>query len=232
MMDMITVTAKNVDEAILQAAMQLGVSSDRLQYEVVEKGSAGILGGLIGAKPAVIRAKKIETIDEKAADFLQDVFGAMGISVDVESKLNEEEKELEINLSGDEMGILIGKRGQTLDSLQYLVSLVVNKESEDYLRVKLDTENYRERRKETLETLAKNIAYKVKRTRRSVSLEPMNPYERRIIHSALQNDKYVFTRSEGEEPFRHVVISLKREERTERRRPRTPRRDYNKTTQE
>ena len=231
-MDMITVTAKNVDEAILQAAMQLGVSSDRLQYEVVEKGSAGILGGLIGAKPAVIRATKIETKEEKAADFLHDVFGAMGISVDVESKLNEEEKELEINLSGDEMGILIGKRGQTLDSLQYLVSLVVNKESEDYLRVKLDTENYRERRKETLETLAKNIAYKVKRTRRSVSLEPMNPYERRIIHSALQNDKYVFTRSEGEEPFRHVVISLKREERTERRRPRTPRRDYNKTTQE
>ena len=232
MMDMITVTAKNVDEAILQAAMQLGVSSDRLQYEVVEKGSAGILGGLIGAKPAIIRAGKIETIDEKAADFLHDVFGAMGISVDVESKLNEEEKELEINLSGDEMGILIGKRGQTLDSLQYLVSLVVNKESEDYLRVKLDTENYRERRKETLETLAKNIAYKVKRTRRSVSLEPMNPYERRIIHSALQNDKYVFTRSEGEEPFRHVVISLKKEERTERRRPRAPRRDYNRTTQE
>ena len=232
-MDMITVTAKNVDEAILQASMQLGVSSDRLQYEVVEKGSAGILGGLIGAKPAIIRATKIETIDEKAADFLHDVFGAMGISVDVESRLNEEEKELEINLSGDEMGILIGKRGQTLDSLQYLVSLVVNKESEDYLRVKLDTENYRERRKETLETLAKNIAYKVKRTRRSVSLEPMNPYERRIIHSALQNDKYVFTRSEGEEPFRHVVISLKREERTERRRsPRAPRRDYNKTTQE
>ncbi|MBQ7795286.1 MAG: protein jag [Lachnospiraceae bacterium] len=228
-MDMITVTAKNVDEAIIQASMQLGVSSDRLQYEVVEKGSAGILGGLIGAKPAVIRAKKIETIDDKATDFLKDVFGAMGLSVDVDVKLNEEEKELEINLSGDEMGILIGKRGQTLDSLQYLVSLVVNKESEDYLRVKLDTENYRERRKETLETLAKNIAYKVKRTRRPVSLEPMNPYERRIIHSALQNDKYVFTRSEGEEPFRHVVIALKREERTERRRPRTTRRDYNKT---
>ena len=179
----------------------------------------------------MIRAKKIETIDEKAADFLHDVFGAMGISVDVESKLNEEEKELDINLSGDEMGILIGKRGQTLDSLQYLVSLVVNKESEDYLRVKLDTENYRERRKETFETLAKNIAYKVKRTRRSVSLEPMNPYERRIIHSALQNDKYVFTRSEGEEPFRHVVIALKREERTERRRPRAPRRDYSKSSQ-
>ncbi len=120
---------------------------------------------------------------------------------------------MDVNLTGDEMGLLIGKRGQTLDSLQYLVSLVVNKESEDYLRVKLDTENYRERRKETLETLAKNIAYKVKRTRRPVSLEPMNPYERRIIHSALQNDKYVFTKSEGEDPFRHVVIALKKEER-------------------
>ncbi len=226
MMDMITVTAKNLDDAIMQAAMQLGVSSDRVKYEVVEKGSAGILGGLFGAKPAIIRAWKELTIDEKASEFLNDVFGAMGIRVDVDSRLNEEEKELEINLTGDEMGILIGKRGQTLDSLQYLVSLVVNKESEEYLRVKLDTENYRDRRKETLETLAKNIAYKVKRTRRSVSLEPMNPYERRIIHSALQNDKYVFTRSEGEEPFRHVVIALKREERTERRRPKTPRRDY------
>ncbi len=209
-MEMITVTAKTVEDAIIQASMQLGVSSDRIQYEVIEKGSAGLLGGLIGSRPAVIRAKKVETIDEKAVEFLTSVFDAMGIVVNIDTKLNEEEKELEINLSGDEMGILIGKRGQTLDSLQYLVSLVVNKETENYLRVKLDTENYRERRKETLETLAKNIAYKVKRTRRSVSLEPMNPYERRIIHSALQNDKYVFTRSEGEEPFRHVVIALKK----------------------
>lgn len=216
-MEMITVTAKTVEDAIIQASMQLGVSSDRIQYEVIEKGSAGLLGGLIGSRPAVIRAKKVETIDEKAVEFLTSVFDAMGIVVNIDTKLNEEEKELEINLSGDEMGILIGKRGQTLDSLQYLVSLVVNKENENYLRVKLDTENYRERRKETLETLAKNIAYKVKRTRRSVSLEPMNPYERRIIHSTLQNDKYVFTRSEGEEPFRHVVIALKKEERRERR---------------
>ena len=216
-MEMITVTAKTVEDAIIQASMQLGVSSDRIQYEVIEKGSAGLLGGLIGSRPAVIRAKKVETIDEKAVEFLTSVFDAMGIVVNIDTKLNEEEKELEINLSGDEMGILIGKRGQTLDSLQYLVSLVVNKETENYLRVKLDTENYRERRKETLETLAKNIAYKVKRTRRSVSLEPMNPYERRIIHSTLQNDKYVFTRSEGEEPFRQVVIALKKEERRERR---------------
>lgn len=216
-MEMITVTAKTVDDAIVQAAVQLGVSSDKLQYDVIEKGSAGLLGGLIGAKPAVIRARKVETIDEKAAEFLTSVFDAMGLQVEIDAKLKEEEKELEVNLSGEEMGILIGKRGQTLDSLQYLVSLVVNKESEDYLRVKLDTENYRERRKETLETLAKNIAYKVKRTRRSVALEPMNPYERRIIHSALQNDKYVFTRSEGEEPFRHVVIALKKDERGGRR---------------
>lgn len=216
-MEMITVTAKTVDDAIVQAAVQLGVSSDKLQYEIIEKGSTGILGGLIGAKPAVIRAKKVETIDEKATDFLESVFDAMGLNVEIDVKLNEEEKELDVNLSGEEMGILIGKRGQTLDSLQYLVSLVVNKETDDYLRVKLDTENYRERRKETLETLAKNIAYKVKRTRRSVALEPMNPYERRIIHSAIQNDKYVFTRSEGEEPFRHVVVALKKEERGPRR---------------
>ena len=223
-MEMITVTAKTVEDAITQASLQLGVSSDRIQYEVVVKGSAGVLGGLFGSKPAVIRAKKIETVDDKAVDFLNSVFDAMGLAVDVEVKMNEEEKEMDVNLTGEEMGLLIGKRGQTLDSLQYLVSLVVNKESEDYLRVKLDTENYRERRKETLETLAKNIAYKVKRTRRPVSLEPMNPYERRIIHSALQNDKYVFTKSEGEEPFRHVVIALKKEERRERR-PRYERRE-------
>ena len=134
----------------------------------------------------------------------------MNMTVAVAVTYNEEEKTIDVDLSGDEMGVLIGKRGQTLDSLQYLVSLVVNKESEEYIRVKVDTENYRERRKETLENLAKNIAYKVKRTKRPVSLEPMNPYERRIIHSALQNDRYVTTHSEGEEPFRRVVISLKR----------------------
>ena len=208
-MEMITVTAKTVEDAITQASLQLGVSSDRIQYEVVEKGSAGVLGGLFGSKPAVIRAKKIETVDDKAVDFLNSVFDAMGLAVDVEVKMNEEEKEMDVNLTGEEMGLLIGKRGQTLDSLQYLVSLVVNKESEDYLRVKLDTENYRERRKETLETLAKNIAYKVKRTRRPVSLEPMNPYERRIIHSNLQDSETVTTYSVGSEPYRKVVIAPK-----------------------
>ena len=223
-MEMITITAKTVEDAIVQASLQLGVSSEKLHYEVVDRGNKGILGGLIGERPAVIRAGKIESLEDKAEGFLNSVFEAMGLVVHVETSMNDEEKEMSIDLSGDEMGLLIGKRGQTLDSQQYLVSLVVNKESSEYLRVKLDTENYRERRKETLETLAKNIAYKVNRTRRSVSLEPMNPYERRIIHSALQNDKYVFTKSEGEEPFRHVVIALKRDERRDRK-PRNDRRE-------
>lgn len=209
-MDMITVSAKTVDEAITKALIELKTTSDKLEYEIVDKGSNGILG-IIGSKPAIIRAKKKDTMEDRAMTFLSDVFGAMDLEVNLEVAYNDTEKELSINMSGGDMGVLIGKRGQTLDSLQYLVSLVVNKESEDYIRVKLDTENYRERRKETLETLAKNIAYKVKRTKHSVSLEPMNPYERRIIHSALQNDKFVLTRSEGEEPFRHVVISLKKD---------------------
>ena len=162
-------------------------------------------------------AKKKETLEDRAVEFLTQIFDAMSMTVQIDLEYKAEEKELCINLSGGDMGILIGKRGQTLDSLQYLVSLMVNKANAgDYIRVKLDTENYRERRKETLETLAKNIAYKVKRTKRSVSLEPMNPYERRIIHAALQNDRYVVTRSDGEEPFRHVIISLKREGRRER----------------
>mgnify|MGYP000399820859 CR=1 FL=1 len=151
----------------------------------------------------------VEACEKAAVDFLKQVFGAMNMEVTIETSYDASERELAVNLTGGDMGILIGKRGQTLDSLQYLVSLVVNKESDGYLRVKLDTENYRSRRKETLETLARNIAYKVKRTRRSVSLEPMNPYERRIIHSALQNNPYVATHSEGEEPYRKVVVTLK-----------------------
>jgi len=139
------------------------------------------------------------------------MFGAMSMEVKADITFDDEENSVNVDLSGDNMGVLIGKRGQTLDSIQYLTSLVINKNSEKYVRVKLDTENYRKRRKETLESLAKNIAYKVKRSRRPVSLEPMNPYERRIIHSALQADKFVSTRSEGEEPFRHVVVYLERE---------------------
>ena len=208
-MEYIEVSAKTVSDAVTEACKRLGVASDRLEYEVVEEGSAGFLG--IGAKPAVIKAAVKCSLEDNARIFLQDVFAAMNMEVVVNVVYHEEEKTMDIDLSGDEMGVLIGKRGQTLDSLQYLVSLVVNKETQEYIRVKVDTENYRERRKETLENLAKNIAYKVKRTRRSVSLEPMNPYERRIIHSALQNDKYVTTHSEGDEPFRRVVVTLKKD---------------------
>lgn len=210
-LEYIEVSAKTVNEAITEACQKLGVTSDRLDYQVLEEGSSGFLG--IGSKPAVIKAAaKIEevSVEDAAKNFLYDVFAAMNMTVVVDVKYSEDEKSMDIDLSGDEMGVLIGKRGQTLDSLQYLVSLVVNKGSEDYIRVKVDTENYRERRKETLENLAKNIAYKVKRTKRPVSLEPMNPYERRIIHSALQNDRYVTTYSEGEEPFRRVVVTVKK----------------------
>ena len=149
-------------------------------------------------------------VEKKATDFLKDVLSKMEIENDVKAKYDSEENCLNIEISGEDMGVLIGKRGQTLDSLQYLVSLVVNKGTKEYIRVKVDTENYRERRNKTLENLAKNMAFKVKRTRRSVTLEPMNPYERRVIHSALQNDSYVTTHSEGEEPYRKVVITLKK----------------------
>lgn len=201
-------TAKTVSDAVTAACRHFVVTSDRLEYDVVEEGSSGFLG--FNAKPAVILARVRETVEDRARIFLNDVFAAMKMTVAVDVAYDEESGQMDIDLSGDEMGVLIGKRGQTLDSLQYLVSLVVNKGSEDYIRVKVDTENYRKRRKDTLENLAKNIAYKVKRTRRPVSLEPMNPYERRIIHSALQNDRYVTTHSEGEEPFRHVVVTLKK----------------------
>ena len=207
-MEFIEISAKNVDDAITQATVQLGITSDQLEYEVLDKGSTGFLG--IGSKNAVIKARKKFSIDENVVEFLSSIFDAMKMEVEILVAVNEEEHIIEVELKGDDMGILIGKRGQTLDSLQYLVSLIVNKGTEGYLRVKLDTENYRERRKETLETLAKNIAYKVKRTKRPVSLEPMNPFERRIIHSALQNDRYVTTHSEGDEPYRHVVVTLKK----------------------
>ena len=326
-------SAKTVDEAITKALLELGISSDRLDYEVVEKGNSGFLG--MFSRPAVIRvakptgnedeyllempkkkeeAPKVEKVVEapkaqpqekkepktskepakeikeepakvaqpqkapkankpqekeavkapktekdpakgpkpqkekkpqhkdtvkeapkavikeepkepvvlvkptdeatlellsRVEKFLGEMFGAMNMAVTIETGFDAEEKTIVVNLSGDEMGVLIGKRGQTLDSIQYLSSLVVNKGEDEYIRVKVDTENYRERRKETLENLAKNISFKVKRTKRPVSLEPMNPYERRVIHAALQNDKYVVTRSEGVEPYRHIVISPK-----------------------
>ena len=265
-MEYITVSAKTLDDAITEALIQLGVTSDQLEYEVIEKGSAGFLG--IGMKQAVIKARrkvveepeaeivedvksepavmkkeepktvkkeiaKKETIKKetvkkepakKEADlanvesqtieacekFIYDVLKAMDMTDVKVTSVVDEEGALSIDMEGSNMGILIGKRGQTLDSLQYLTNRVANKMQEGYVRVKLDTEDYRRRRKETLENLAKNIASKVKRTRRSVSLEPMNPYERRIIHSALQGDPAVSTHSEGEEPYRRVVVTLVR----------------------
>ena len=271
----IRVSAKTVDDAITEALIQFGVTSDRLEYEVIEKGSAGFLG--IGMKQAVIEArrkpepkeekveepvveepvkaepKKVEAVQpqkaaaekkadepQKAAfekavekevkeevkketklvevqpqtieaveDFLKNTMKAMDMEVELKTEIDQDGA-LCVDMSGEHMGILIGKRGQTLDSLQYLANRVANKHQEGYVRVKLDTENYRARREETLRHLAKNIAHKVKRNRRPVALEPMNPYERRIIHSALQSDSYVMTHSEGEEPFRKVVITLKK----------------------
>lgn len=272
MEDYITVSAKTLDDAITEALVQLGVTSDRLDYIVVEKGSEGFLG--IGRKQAVIKARRKreekpveETVEESKVEtpvkeevkpekktekkpakehshtkknvreekpevksepkkevelakvepqtietcekFIYDVMNAMGMD-DVKVTSVDEEGALSINMEGSNMGILIGKRGQTLDSLQYLTNRVANKMQDGYVRVKLDTEDYRRRRKETLENLAKNIASKVKRTRKTVSLEPMNPYERRIIHSALQSDPAVSTHSEGEEPYRRVVVTLVR----------------------
>ena len=277
MEDYITVSAKTLDDAITEALVQLGVTSDRLDYIVVEKGSEGFLG--IGRKQAVIKARRKreekpveETVEESKVEtpvkeevkpekktekktekkpakehshtkknvreekpevksepkkevelakvepqtietcekFIYDVMNAMGMDDVKVTSVVDEEGALSINMEGSNMGILIGKRGQTLDSLQYLTNRVANKMQDGYVRVKLDTEDYRRRRKETLENLAKNIAHKVKRTRRSVSLEPMNPYERRIIHSALQSDPAVSTHSEGEEPYRRVVVTLVR----------------------
>ena len=185
MNEWIEITAKTVDDAIIEAGIKLGVSTENMEYEVIEKESSGFLG--LNKKPAKIRAKAKEEEKPAVEDFLCKVFEAMGVKAEAEINFDEEEKVMNINLTGDDMGMLIGKRGQTLD-----------------------TENYRERRKETLENLAKNIANKVRRTRHSVALEPMNPYERRIIHSVLQNNKFVETHSEGEEPYRKVIVSLKK----------------------
>ena len=289
----IRVSAKTLDDAITEALIQLGVTSDKLEYEVIEKGSAGFLG--IGMKQAVIEAwrkeekepepdiremikeemslnqeeeivkkdtvqpkkekkdkrekdsgaeKKVKSAKEKQVkektvkeetaeseqapakekqelakveeqtikaveEFVQDTLKAMNMEVEITSSIDEDGA-LCVDMKGDHMGILIGKRGQTLDALQYLANRVANKHQDGYVRVKLDTENYRARREETLKHLAKNIAHKVKRNRRPVALEPMNPYERRIIHSALQYDPYVTTHSEGEEPYRKVVVTLKK----------------------
>ena len=203
-MEYIEISAKTVDEAITEALVKLGTTSDR-----IEKGNNGFLG--IGRKDAVIKVRKKYSVNDDIKDFLNKVFEAMDLKVEIVMTAEENSNVINVDLKGDDMGVLIGKRGQTLDSLQYLTNLAVNKNAESFVKVKIDTEDYRKRRRETLENLAKNIAYKVKRTKRPVSLEPMNPYERRVIHSTLQNDKFVTTHSEGDEPYRHVVVTLKRQ---------------------
>ena len=207
-MEFIEVSAKTVNDAVTDALVRLGVTSDQLEYEVISEGSTGFLG--FGSKPAVIKVRKKYSPEESVREFLNQVFEAMKLDVEILINYDEENSLIEVEFKGVEMGVLIGKRGQTLDSLQYLTNLAVNKQSDHYVKVKLDTEDYRKRRKDTLENLAKNISYKVKRKKRPVALEPMNPYERRVIHSALQNDRFVSTHSEGEEPYRHVVVTLKR----------------------
>ena len=208
-MEYIEISAKTVDEAITEALVKLGTTSDRIEYEIVEKANNGFLG--IGRKDAVIKVRKKYSVNDDIKDFLNKVFEAMDLKVEIVMTAEENSNVINVDLKGDDMGVLIGKRGQTLDSLQYLTNLAVNKNAESFVKVKIDTEDYRKRRRETLENLAKNIAYKVKRTKRPVSLEPMNPYERRVIHSTLQNDKFVTTHSEGDEPYRHVVVTLKRQ---------------------
>ena len=209
-MEFVEFKGKTKDEALMQASVELGVPSTDLEYEVVSEETKGFLG--IGSKPCIIKARRKKTFIDEIREYLESLFKAMDIQTEIQIEFEETENVLSINLEGPEMGILIGKRGQTLDALQYIISLAVNKKSESYIRVKLDTENYRARRKETLENLAKNIAFKVKRSKRSFALEPMNPYERRIIHATLQNDKYVSTKSEGEEPYRKVIVYLKKKE--------------------
>ena len=203
-MNMVERTGRTVEDAITEALIELGATSDEVEIEVLDKGPSGIFS-LFSSKQAKVRVSKKSSLEDIAGSFLSNVFEQMKMEVKVALEVDEKNN-MNIELSGDNMGVLIGKRGQTLDSLQYLVSLVVNKESDHYVRIKLDTEDYRKRRKKTLETLAGNLANKVKKTGKKFTLEPMNPYERRIIHSSLQNNKFVTTHSEGDEPYRKVII--------------------------
>jgi len=195
-------SGRSVEEALRLALIELEATREQVEIEVLEEGSKGFLG--LGAKETRIRVSKKNSVIDIAKYFLMSVLKEMNIQADIEAELADDV--LSISMAGDDMAILIGKRGQTLDSLQYLVSLVVNKDRDHYLRVVLDTENYRAKRKETLEALAEKLAAKVRKSRKNVILEPMNPYERRIIHSALQNNPNVSTKSEGDEPYRKVVI--------------------------
>lgn len=199
-------SGKTVDEAILMAVAQLGVQRDMLEIEILEEPVKGLFG-IIGARDARIRATVKKTKGEIAKEFLMELLDLMNAEAIV--NVSEDDEQVNIELKGRNMGLLIGHRGETLDALQYLTSLVVNKDGQNYKRIHLDTENYRKKREETLRRLAKRLGYKVAKTKRKITLEPMNPFERRIIHASLQNDSYVRTYSEGEEPNRRVVITLK-----------------------
>lgn len=205
-MNSVEKVARTVGEALELALIQLDTTEENVKVEVLEKSTKGFFG-LFGNKEVKIRVTVKETPDLVAKKFIEEIIEKMGIVADIETTMQKDS--LYINIVGKDMAILIGRRGQTLDSLQYLVSLVVNKKREDYLRIVLDTEDYRRKRKETLERLANKLAYKAKKMRKDIVLEPMNPYERRIIHSSLQNNPHVSTRSEGEEPYRKVIIFLK-----------------------
>ena len=201
-------SAKTVDEAVVDALVELGLTSDQVEIEVLEEGSKGILG-LFGTKMARVRVTQKINLQEVAKEFLDKLLRSMDLTPEI-AVTEEDKNTLMINLEGEQMGVLIGKRGQTLDAIQYLTSLVVNKYSDHYIRVKMDTEDYRNRRRKTLESLANNLAMKVKKTGKKFTLEPMSPNERRIIHSTLQKYKFIETHSEGEEPFRRVVIVPKK----------------------
>ncbi|RKD22246.1 spoIIIJ-associated protein [Caminicella sporogenes DSM 14501] len=205
-MKFVEITDKTIAEAVSKALAELGTTRDRVEVEVIEEPSKGLFG-LFGSKPAKVRVTLKEDPAEKATQFLENVLNKMGILANIKTNLKNDN--LYIEIDGKDSAILIGRRGQTLDALQYLVSLVVNSGKEDYIRVILDTENYRKKREQTLIRLANKLANKVKNLKKDIKLEPMNPYERRIIHSALQNNPYVGTKSEGEEPYRRVVIFLK-----------------------
>lgn len=207
-MKVIEMTGKTIEEAINHGLKELNTSKDKVEIKVIDEGSKGFLN-FIGTRPAKIEMKLKKDYEKEVRDFLESILKSMNVEANIDIK--EKKDVIKIDLSGLDMGIIIGYRGETLDSLQYLVSLVINKDQScEYKRVILDTENYRDKREETLKKLARRLGHKVRETGRPVKLEPMNPYERRIIHSELQNNNYVETYSEGEEPFRKVVINLRK----------------------
>ncbi|WP_297635684.1 RNA-binding cell elongation regulator Jag/EloR [uncultured Clostridium sp.] len=207
-MKFIETTGKTVDEALEKALNELNVSKEKVIVDILEEGSRGFLS-IIGSKPAKIKVTVKYDYIHEARVFTQDLLTSMGVEANID--ITEEKSAIKINLSGKEMGMIIGYRGETLDSIQYLISLVVNKNPEEnYKKVILDTENYRAKREETLKRVALKTARKVMRTGRPFKLEPMNPYERRIIHAALQNEKGISTYSEGEDPYRKIVVALEK----------------------